>query len=64
MVGENSGVHLNPEDLNDTLELEEDDLPTPKLGNTDVLVTQNEPTRFYAKVGDRSVYVVNFVCFN
>ena len=57
MVDEKSGVHLNTEELNDTLELPEDDLPTPKLGSLSPRNSSVEQLQGYTKAQDRSMYV-------
>ena len=60
MVDEKSGVHLNPEELNDTLDLPEDDLPTPKLGGASPERSGMEGQPNFGESVNRSVYVVRF----
>ena len=57
MVDEKSGVHLNPEELNESLELPDDDLPTPKLGSLSPLKVPAGSLGDSGRALDRSVYV-------
>ena len=58
MVDEKSGVHLNPEELNDTLDLPEDDIPTPKLGSTSPERSGLGRHPNFGESANRCVYVI------
>jgi hypothetical protein len=57
MVDEKSGVHLVCEDINETSELIDDDLPTPKLREMSPLGRSGDSSRGFVSTEDRSVYV-------